>query len=117
MNRACVGVELGVGVRVVKGDQTGYGYTEDLSPEALLDVRPHRRRHRRRARPAPGPPRLPRRRPTCRPLPGRRPRWEDVRPGREAAAPRRAQRAGPSPPTRASRKVNVYLRATRRARC
>ena len=30
VNRAWASVELGVGVRVVKGDQTGYGYTEDL---------------------------------------------------------------------------------------
>src|SRR6266511_2629359 len=30
VNRAHASVELGVGVRVVKGDQTGYGYTEDL---------------------------------------------------------------------------------------
>jgi TldD protein len=36
VNRANLGVELGVGVRVVKGDQTGYGYTEDLSPASLL---------------------------------------------------------------------------------
>src|SRR5512133_2839637 len=35
VNRAYGTVELGVGVRVVKGDQTGYGYTEDLSPAAL----------------------------------------------------------------------------------
>ncbi|HTP24619.1 MAG TPA: TldD/PmbA family protein [Anaeromyxobacteraceae bacterium] len=35
VNRAFTTVELGVGVRVVKGDQTGYGFTEDLSPEAL----------------------------------------------------------------------------------
>ena len=35
VNRAFGSVELGVGVRVVKGDQTGYGYTEDLSLEAL----------------------------------------------------------------------------------
>jgi TldD protein len=31
VNRASKDVELGVGVRVVKGDQTGYGYTEDLT--------------------------------------------------------------------------------------
>jgi TldD protein len=37
VNRAYASAELGVGVRVVKGDQTGYGYTEDLSPGALLD--------------------------------------------------------------------------------
>ncbi len=36
VNRAFSSVELGVGVRVVKGDQTGYGYTEDLSMPALL---------------------------------------------------------------------------------
>jgi len=36
VNRAYRSVELGVGVRVVRGDQTGYGYTEDLSPEAVL---------------------------------------------------------------------------------
>jgi len=35
VNRAYSSVELGVGVRVVKGDQTGYGFTEDLSPAAL----------------------------------------------------------------------------------
>jgi TldD protein len=35
VNRAYTTVELGVGVRVVKGDQTGYGFTEDLSPAAL----------------------------------------------------------------------------------
>jgi TldD protein len=37
VNRAFAHVELGVGVRVVKGDQTGYGYTEDFSLAALLD--------------------------------------------------------------------------------
>ncbi|MFL5272714.1 MAG: TldD/PmbA family protein [Anaeromyxobacteraceae bacterium] len=37
VNRAYTAVELGVGVRVVKGDQTGYGYTEDLSPAALRE--------------------------------------------------------------------------------
>ena len=35
VNRAYTSVELGVGVRVVKGDQTGYGFTEDLSPAAV----------------------------------------------------------------------------------
>jgi TldD protein len=35
VNRAHSSVSLGVGVRVVKGDQTGYGFTEDLSPGAL----------------------------------------------------------------------------------
>jgi TldD protein len=37
VNRAFASVELGVGVRVVKGDQTGYGYSEDLSLPALLE--------------------------------------------------------------------------------
>jgi TldD protein len=37
VNRAYASVSLGAGVRVVKGDQTGYGYTEDLSLPALLD--------------------------------------------------------------------------------
>lgn len=38
VNRARVSVDLGVGVRVVKGDQTGFAYTEDLSPEALVEA-------------------------------------------------------------------------------
>src|SRR5512137_460434 len=37
VNRAHAGVSLGVGVRVVRGDQTGYGYTEDLTLPAMLD--------------------------------------------------------------------------------
>jgi TldD protein len=35
VNRARTQVELGVGVRVVQGDQTGYAFTEDLSRESL----------------------------------------------------------------------------------
>ena len=35
VNRAWSGIELGVGIRVLRGDQTGYGYTEDLSPTAV----------------------------------------------------------------------------------
>ena len=35
VNRAFTSVELGVGVRVVKGDQTGYGFTEDLTLEGV----------------------------------------------------------------------------------
>jgi TldD protein len=35
VNRAFKGTELGVGVRVVNGDQTGYAFTEDLSPESI----------------------------------------------------------------------------------
>lgn len=36
VNRAAKNVELGVGVRVVKGDQTGYGYTEDLTKNGIV---------------------------------------------------------------------------------
>jgi TldD protein len=35
VNRASNRVELGVGVRVLKGDQTGYAYTEELTAEAI----------------------------------------------------------------------------------
>lgn len=35
VNRAYASVDLGVGVRVVKGDQTGYGFTEELTPQAI----------------------------------------------------------------------------------
>ena len=35
INRASASVDLGVGLRVVVGDQVGYAYTEDLSPEAM----------------------------------------------------------------------------------
>jgi TldD protein len=35
VNRAYANVALGAGVRVVKGDQTGYGYTEDLTADGL----------------------------------------------------------------------------------
>jgi len=38
VNRAFKGTELGVGVRVVKGDQTGYAFTEDLSLESVRDA-------------------------------------------------------------------------------
>lgn len=36
VDRAYADVELGCGVRVVKGDQTGFAFSEDLSVEALL---------------------------------------------------------------------------------
>lgn len=36
VNRAYCEVGLGCGVRVIKGDQTGFAFTEDLSPEALI---------------------------------------------------------------------------------
>lgn len=35
VNQAYSSVSLGCGVRVLKGDQTGFAFTEDLSPEAL----------------------------------------------------------------------------------
>lgn len=35
VNRASANVALGVGVRVVKGDQTGYGFTEDITADAM----------------------------------------------------------------------------------
>jgi TldD protein len=38
VNRARVGRSLGVGVRVVRGDQTGYAYTEDLSRERVCEA-------------------------------------------------------------------------------
>jgi predicted Zn-dependent protease len=38
VNRAFASVSLGVGVRVVKGDQTGYGYTEEITTEALRNA-------------------------------------------------------------------------------
>jgi TldD protein len=37
VNRASAGVSLGVGVRAVKGDQQGYGFTEDLTLEAIRE--------------------------------------------------------------------------------
>ncbi|MDJ0763485.1 MAG: metallopeptidase TldD-related protein [Myxococcota bacterium] len=36
VNRAYIEVDLGAGVRVLKGDQTGYAFTEDLSTESLI---------------------------------------------------------------------------------
>lgn len=38
VNRARLSTELGAGVRVVKGDQTGYAYTEELTVEALRNA-------------------------------------------------------------------------------
>src|SRR5262249_185660 len=40
VNRAFTQVELGVGVRVVRGDQTGYSFTQDLSPHAVKPAAP-----------------------------------------------------------------------------
>lgn len=36
VSRANVSVDLGAGLRVLKGDQTGYAFSEDLSPPSLL---------------------------------------------------------------------------------
>jgi TldD protein len=78
VNRAGSSVSLGVGVRVVKGDQTGYGFTEDLSPAALKECA------KTAATIADGPSRPA---PTRFHVPGRLPqryplhvRWEDIRP-------------------------------------
>jgi len=38
VNRCSTGVDLGVGVRVRVGDQVGYAYSEDLSPDAMLSA-------------------------------------------------------------------------------
>lgn len=38
VNKASRGVDLGVGVRVVAGDQTGYAFTESLEPQALKEA-------------------------------------------------------------------------------
>ncbi len=35
VNRANTNVDLGVGIRVIRGDQTGYSYTEDLSVKSM----------------------------------------------------------------------------------
>ena len=107
VNRAHASVELGVGVRVVKGDQTGYGYTEDLRLPALVACA------RTAAAIADGPARtapsafhlaaqVPDRYPLVRP-------WDDVRPAEKlplvAGLNERAFGADPR-----VKKVNVYLR-------
>jgi TldD protein len=107
VNRASAVVELGAGVRVVKGDQTGYGFTEDLSVHALLECA------RTAAAIADGPSRAaPQRFHVNAPLPKRYPlarAWEDVRP--EMKLPiltglnERAFAADPR-----VRKVNVHFR-------
>ena len=95
MNRAYAEVELGVGVRVVKGDQTGYGYTEDLSLDgarraaartaAAIADGPVARRRRARFHVA--------RRPARSATRSTR-RWEDVRPEQKLPLLDRPQRAG-----------------------
>ncbi len=107
VNRAYASVDLGVGVRVVKGDQTGYGFSEDLSLPALLECA------RTAAAIADGPSRdapfrfhvragLPRRYPLARP-------WEEVRPEEKLPllSGLNARAFGADPRVR---KVNVYLR-------
>lgn len=78
VNRASTSVELGVGVRAIKGDQTGYAYTEDLTEEALV------RAAKTAAAIADGPARQgPKGLKVEAALPARYPvktRWEDVRP-------------------------------------
>jgi TldD protein len=38
VNRAYCDIDYGVGIRVVNGDQTGYSFTEELSPEAMVNA-------------------------------------------------------------------------------
>ena len=38
VNRAYSNIDFGVGVRVLKGDQTGFAYSEDVSPEPMLNA-------------------------------------------------------------------------------
>jgi TldD protein len=107
VNRAFAEVDLGVGVRVVKGDQTGYGFTEDLTPEGLrLAAKTAAAIAAGPSRPAPQQFHV-----SGDPLPARYPvktRWEDVRP--EAKLPllrsvnEKAQAADPR-----VRKVRVYF--------
>jgi len=107
VNRAYASVELGVGVRVVKGDQTGYGYTEDLTLPALVECA------RTAAAIADGPSRPGPARFHVRPeLPDRYPLrrgWEDVLPGEKlpivAGLNEQVFAADPR-----VRKVNVFLR-------
>ena len=38
VSQASTSLDLGMGVRVIQGDQVGYSYSEDLSPAALLNA-------------------------------------------------------------------------------
>ncbi len=40
---AVQGVSMGVGVRVISGERTGYGYSGDLNPEKIAKGRALRR--------------------------------------------------------------------------
>ena len=35
VNRAYSDIDFGVGIRVLKGDQTGYSFTEEITPKAM----------------------------------------------------------------------------------
>jgi len=106
VNRAFASVNLGVGVRVVKGDQTGYGFTEDLTTEGLaLAAKTASAIAMGPARPAP------QRFHAMGELPSRYPietRWEDVRPEKKLPLLRtvneKAQAADPR-----VRKVRVFF--------
>ncbi|HEX8155521.1 MAG TPA: metallopeptidase TldD-related protein [Thermoanaerobaculia bacterium] len=77
VNRGFANVGLGVGVRAIRGDQTGYGYTEDLTTEGL------RRAALTAAAIADGPARTAPAKFRTTEKPNRYPvkvRWEDVRP-------------------------------------
>lgn len=99
VNRAFVNVELGIGVRAIRGDQQGYGFTEDLDPRAVRECA------LTAATIAEGPARAgPQRFRVGGALPSRYPvklSWEDVRPGQRFRCwP--TSTPGPSPPTHAS---------------
>ncbi len=38
VNKATTSLDIGVGIRVLKGDQTGYSYTEDLSLKSVMEA-------------------------------------------------------------------------------
>jgi TldD protein len=38
VNRAYSNIDYGVGIRVLKGDQTGFAYSETITPEALINA-------------------------------------------------------------------------------
>jgi TldD protein len=38
VNRAYTNIDLGVGIRVLEGEQTGYSYTEELTPESMINA-------------------------------------------------------------------------------
>ena len=38
VNQAYCDVALGVGIRTVKGDQVGYGFTQELNPKTMMDA-------------------------------------------------------------------------------